>query len=262
MRRREFISLITGATAWPLGARAQQRAIGLVNAAAAVDWVIAAFQRGLAEQGYVEGKNLEIEYRHANYRPELLREAARDLVRLNVNVIFAANPEALAEARNATSNIPIVGIDLEHDPIAMRYVKSLARPGGNITGVFLDIPELSGKQVELLREIFPQLSRIAIFGVPGLNALQFAATETAARTLAVKAEIIEVQSSDNFEGALEAATTKHVEAGILLSSPLVFGSSKQIGEIALAKRLPLVSLFAEFPKAGGFMAYGPDLREL
>src|SRR5262249_14981311 len=156
-------------------------------------------------------------------------------VRLNVNVIFAANPEALAEARNATSNIPIVGIDLEHDPVAMRYVKSLAHPGGNITGVFLDIPELSGKQVELLREILPRLSGIAIFGVPGLNALQFAATETAARTLAFKAEIIGVQSSDNFEGALEAARTKHVEAGILLSSPLVFGSSKQIGEIALAK---------------------------
>jgi putative ABC transport system substrate-binding protein len=127
MRRREFISLIAGATAWPLGARAQQPALGFLNAAAAVDWVLAAFQRGLAEQGYVTGKNLAIEYRHANYRPELLREAARDVVRLNVNVIFAANPEALAEARNATSTIPIVGIDLEHDPVAMRYAKSLTR---------------------------------------------------------------------------------------------------------------------------------------
>ena len=105
----------------------------------------------------------------------------------------------------------------------------------------------------------PRLSHIAIFGIPGLNAAQFATTETAVRALALKAEIIEVRSPDDFEGALEAATTKHVEAGILLSSPFVFTSSKQISEIALAKRLPLISLFAEFPKVGGLIGYGPNL---
>jgi putative tryptophan/tyrosine transport system substrate-binding protein len=222
----------------------------------------AAFRRALAEAGYVEGKNLAIEYRYSKDRPELLPEAAGDLVRLNVNVIFAAGPLAVAAARNATGNIPVVAIDLESDPVAMGYVKSLARPGGNMTGMFLDIPELSGKQVGLLKEILPRLSRIAIIGIPGLNAPQFEATETAARAFAVEAEIMEVRVPDDFEGALEAARTRHVEAGILLSSPLVFIYSKQIGELAIAQRLPLISLFAEFPKAGGLMAYGPNVGEL
>jgi putative tryptophan/tyrosine transport system substrate-binding protein len=266
MRRREFISVIASAAAWPLGARAQQRArlvIGFLNPApAAVPHLVAAFLRGLAEAGYAEGKNLAIEYRYTNFRPELMTEAAGDLVRLNVNVIFASTPDAVVEARNATTSIPIVALDLESDPLAKGYVKSLARPGGNMTGMFLDLPELSGKQVGLLKEIVPRLSRIAIFGIPGLNAAQFAATETAARALALEAEVMEVQVADDFESALETARTKHVEAGILLSSPLMFMSSRQIGELAIAKRLPLISLFGEFPKAGGFIAYGPNVGDM
>ena len=271
MRRREFIITLGGVAAtiaWPLAARAQQPAMPVIGflepvpAAEAIPHLLAAFRRGLAEAGYVEGKNLAIEYRFTNFRPELMSEAAGDLVRLNVNVIFAPTPEAGAAARNATNSIPIVALDLESDPLAMGYVKSLARPGGNMTGIFLDLPELSGKQVGLLKEIVPRLSHIAIFGVPGLNAAQFAATETAVRALALEAEIMEVRVADDFEQALEAARTRHVEAGILLSSPLVFNRSKQIGELALAKRLPLISLFGEFPKAGGFMAYGPNVAEM
>ena len=189
-------------------------------------------------------------------------ELASDLVRRNVNVIFAATPEAVAAARNATTSIPIVALDLESDPVAKGYVKSLARPGGNMTGMFLDLPELSGKQVGLLKEIVPRLSRIAIFGIPGLNAAQFAATETAVRALALEAEIMEVRVADDFERALEAARIKHVEAGILLSSPLVFVASKQIGELAKAKRLPLISLFDVFPKSGGLISYGPNVAEI
>ena len=219
----------------------------------------AAFRQGMAELGYVEGKNLASEGR---FMPGSLPQAAADLVRLNVNAIFAAGPAALAAVSKATTTIPVVAVDLESDPVAKGYVKSLARPGGNVTGMFLDIPELSGKQVGLLKEIVPRLSRIAIFGVPGLNALQFTATETAARALAVEAEIMEVRAPDDFEGALEAARTRHVEAGILLSSPLVFVSSKHISELALAKRLPLISLFGEFPKSGGLLAYGPNLGEM
>jgi putative tryptophan/tyrosine transport system substrate-binding protein len=151
---------------------------------------------------------------------------------------------------------------LESDPLATGYVKSLAHPGGNLTGMFLDIPELSGKQVGLLKEIVPRLSRIAIFGIPGLNTPQFAATKTVMRALALEAEVIEVRVPDDFEGALEAARTRRVEAGILLSSPLVFDRSKQIGELAIAKRFPLISLFGEFPKAGGLIAYGPNVAEI
>ena len=264
MRRRNFLSVIAGATAWPLTARAQQPAmlvIGYLIEGAKVEHLLAAFRRGLAEAGYVEGKGIAIEYRFV-IGPELMSEAAGDLVRRNVNVIAALTPAAVAAARNATTSIPIVALDLESDPLAIGYVKSLARPGGNVTGMFLDLPELSGKQVGLLKEVVPRLSRIAIIGIPGLNAAQFAATETVARALALEAEVMEVRVADDFERALEAATTMHAEAGILLSSPLVFVASKQIGELALAKRLPLISLFAEFPKVGGLIAYGPNVDEL
>jgi len=262
MRRREFISVIVSATAWPLAARAQQPVMPVIGFLAEVPvppQMTAAFRRGMAELGYVEGKNFATEYR---LRPELLSQAAADLVRLNVNAIFAAAPAALAAVSNATTGIPVVGVDLESDPIAKGYVKSLGRPGGNVTGMFLDVPELSGKQVGLLKEIVPRLSRLAIFGVPGLNAPQFAATETAARTFAVDAEITEVLTPADFEGAMDAARARHVDAGILLSSPLVFTCSKQIAELALAKRLPFISLFGEFPKNGGLLAYGPNLGEM
>jgi putative tryptophan/tyrosine transport system substrate-binding protein len=266
--RQELIAGLGAALALSYPARAQKPAmpvvgfLGIVPGPEAIPDLLAAFRRGLAEAGFVEGKNFVVEYRFTNFRPELLLEGAGDLVRRNVNVIVAGSPEILAAVKSATTTIPVVGVDLENDPVAKGYVKSLARPGGNITGMFLDIPELSGKQVGLLKEIVPRLSRIAIFGIPGLNAAQFAATEAAVRALALEAEVMEVRIADDFEQALEAARIKHVDAGILLSSPLVFNSSKQIGELALAKRLSLISLFAEFPRAGGLIAYGPNLSEI
>jgi putative tryptophan/tyrosine transport system substrate-binding protein len=267
MRRREFIPLIAGATAWPLAARARQPAMPVVGflciaTAEGNAQNVVGFQRGLAEAGYVEGKNVTVEYHFANFKPELMSEAAGDLVRRNVSVIFAAEPAAVVVARNTTTSIPIVGLDLESDPLAKGYVKSLARPGGNFTGVFLDLPELSGKQVGLLKEIVPRLSRLAIFGIPDLNAAQFAATETAVRALRLEAEIMEVRVADDFEQAFEAARTRHVEGGVLLSSPLVFNYSKQLAELALAKRLPVICLFAEFPKSGGLIAYGPNVAAI
>jgi putative ABC transport system substrate-binding protein len=224
--------------------------------------LLARFRQGLSETGYVERKNLAIEYRYGNFRPELLPQALDDLIRLNVNAIFAVTPEVVAVTKNATSTIPVIALDLESDPLAKGYVKSLARPGGNLTGMFLDLPELGGKQVGLLREVVPRLSRIATFGDPGINAPQFAATESAARSVSIEPEIMEVRVSDDFEGALETARTRHAEAGILLSSPLVFESSRKIGELAIAKRVPLISLFAEFPESVGLMAYGPNVSEM
>ena len=263
MRRRDFIAAIASATAWPHAARAQHptMVIGWLSNApeARVPHLFAALRRGLADAGYVEGKNLTIEYRV--YTQELLHEAVSDLVLRKVNVIFAI-PPAVAAATNATTSIPIVAIDLEDDPVANGYVESLARPGGNITGIFLDIPELSGKQVGLLKEIIPHLSRVAILGVPGLNATQFAAAELSARALGLEAEIMEVRSADDFERAMEAASRKHVGAAILLSSPLAFLSFRKIGELALGKRLPVISLLAEFPRSGGLIAYGPNIGEL
>jgi putative tryptophan/tyrosine transport system substrate-binding protein len=263
MRRRDFIkAIIYPAALWPITAHAKQTVmpvIGVLLEVSAPASVFGAFRQGMAELGYLEGKNFVTEYR---IKPESLPQAAADLVRFNVNVIFAAAPEALAAASSATTSIPVVGLDLESDPVAKGYVKSLARPGGNVTGVFLDIPELCGKQIGLLKEFVPGLSRIAIFGVPGLNAPQFKATETAARAFAVETEIMEVRVVDDFEDVMEAARARHAEAGILLSSPLVFVFSKLIGDLALAKRLPLISLFGQFPRNGGLLAYGPNLVEM
>ncbi len=267
MRRRDFLSVIVGATAWPFGARAQQPpmpVIGFFTLVAADSPrsrpLLAAFRLGLAEAGYVEG--MRIEFRDANFKPELLLPAARDLVRLNVDVIFApGGPEIVAAAREATSSIPIIAHDLDSDPLAKGWIKSLARPGGNITGFFLDIPEMSGKQLGLLREALPRLSHLAVLGVSGLNAVQFAATEAAAKAVGVAAEILEVRSPDDFEGAMETARTRHADAVILLSSPLVYAQMKQIAELALAKRLPLICLFPQFAKLDGFMAYGPNMDD-
>jgi putative tryptophan/tyrosine transport system substrate-binding protein len=262
MRRRDVLCALGGAVAWPLAARAQQSetpVIGFLSETSFSAHTYAAFERGMAELGYVNGKNFAIEDRH---KPQSLPEAAADLVRRNVNVIFASNPGALSAVSKATTGIPVVGIDLESDPVAKGYVQSFARPGGNITGMFLDIPQLCGKQLGLLKEIFPGLSRVAIFGVPGLNAPQFAATETAARAAGVEAEVLEFRVVDDLQGALEEARLRPVEAGILLSSPLMFQSSKLVAELALAKRLPLISLFADFPRNGGLIAYGPKLEDM
>jgi putative tryptophan/tyrosine transport system substrate-binding protein len=268
MRRREFIMLVGGAAlGCPAVARAQKPPMPVIGAISPLAPermrpFLVLFRQGLAEAGYVESKNVVIEYRFANGKPELYREAAGDLVRRNVNVIFAGSPEAVDATRDATTSIPTVALDLERDPVAMGYIENLAHPGGNVTGIYLDLPELSGKQLDLLKQIFPGISRIAIFGVPHLNALQFAAAEAAARALAVEAGIVEVRGADDFGRALGAAAAKHLEAGVLLSSPLVFDLGKQISEIAIAKRIALISLFDAFPKAGGFMAYGPNLAEL
>jgi len=263
MRRRDFIALL-GSTvaASPLAARAQQSTMPVIGYLADVPDVThlnEAFQRGMGELGYVEGKNFATEYRTS---PESLSQAAVDLVRRNVNAVFATTPGAVAAISKATTSIPVVGVDLESDPVAKGYVQSVARPGGNITGMFLDIPELSGKQLGLLREIVPRLSRIATFGIPGLNALQFAATQAAASAVGVEVEVLEVRVPDDLQAAVVTAKVRHVDAGILLSSPLMFINSKLIGELALAKRLPLISLFGEFPRSGGLLAYGPNLADM
>ena len=270
MKRREFLALAGVAVAWPLAARAQQAIkkakVGTLGVSPHNPETIDAFTRGVG-QFYSE---FTIEARYPRSRSELLSELAAGLVELNVDVIFARGPQAIVAAKDATSSIPIVAIDLESDPIAGGFVRTLARPGGNITGVFLDLPEMSGKQIELLKEVLPELKRVAILGDPAINALQFAATRTAARSLGVEPETVEVEvqpestearSRNGFEIAIEAAKAKHAEAGVLLSSPGVFGQMTKIAEFATEKRLPLISLFDEFPRVGGFMAYGPNLPD-
>src|SRR5438067_265388 len=191
MKRREFITLVGGAVAvWPRAARAQQAThyrIGHLAIAAPTDtpppppanWD--AFVQGLREAGYIEGRNIAFEHRSAHDQPEIFPKLALDLARLKVDVIFARGTWALAAAKNATSTIPIVGIELEVDPVEAALVASIARPGGNITGLFLDLSELSGKHLQILKEIIPGASRVAVLGNPHINAAQLRELERVAQ---------------------------------------------------------------------------------
>jgi putative tryptophan/tyrosine transport system substrate-binding protein len=168
VKRRNFIALLGGAAVWPLAVRAQQPRyrIGHLAIAAPTDtpppppanWN--AFVQGLREAGYMEGQNIEFEHRSAHDKPELFSKLASELAELKVDVIFARGTWALAAAKNATRTIPIAGIDLEIDPVEAGLVASIARPGGNITGMFLDLSELSGKHLQILKEIIPRTSRV------------------------------------------------------------------------------------------------------
>ena len=266
MDRRAFVSNATLALlAAPLAAGAQPRAstprIAMLGVTAMDPLLNEAFKQGLGEFGYTEGRNVVVEYRHADGRPERLSQLAADLVRLNVDVLFVRGAAALAAAKHATSHIPTVAVDLESDPVAMGFVRNLAQPGGNITGVFLDLPELSGKQLQLLKEVIRPISRVAILGDPVLNAPQFQATAGAAQALAIEPQLLEVRASRDFDTALEAAGRGRAGAVLLLSSPLVFTGRVEISALAIKRRLPAVSMFVEFAEAGGVMAYGPSLRE-
>ena len=266
MDRRKFIGVIsTGLLAAPVAAGAQATAraprIAVLGVTPSNPTLGEAFKQGLAELGYTDGQNVAVEYRDADGMPERLPQLAVDLVRLNVDIIFARGAGALAAAKQATSRIPIVTVDLESDPLAMGFVRSLAQPGGNITGVFLDLPELSGKQLQLLKEIIRSISRVAILGDQVLNRPQFQATEVAARSLAMQPQLLDVRASKDIDTALEVASRGRAGAVLLLSSPLVFRHRAEIGALAVKRRLPAVSMFVEFAEAGGLMAYGPSLRE-
>jgi putative ABC transport system substrate-binding protein len=266
MERRTFLGVIAGGLlAAPLAAEAQPTAkiprIGVLGVTAFPPSLEPAFRQGLGQFGYTEGRNVVIDQRHAEGRPERLSQLAADLVRLNVDVIFARGAGALSAAKQATRLIPTVAVDLESDPVAMGFVRNLAKPGGNITGVFLDLPELSGKQLQLVKEVIRPVSRVAILGDPKLNGPQFQATEVAAKALAIEAQLLEVRASGDFRGAFEAARTGRANAVLLLSSPLVFTQRADITALAVERGLPAVSMFVEFAEAGGLMAYGPSLRE-
>ena len=244
-----------------MGAQARAPRIGVFGFTPTDASLAAAFVDGLRQLGYEDGRNVVVEHRHAGGRPDRLPEVAQDLLRLPVDVLFARGAGALTVAKQATSVIPIVAVDLETDPIAMGFVKNLARPGGNVTGVFLDLPDLSGKQLQLMREVIPTLSRVAVVGDPVLNAPQFTATDTVARALGMEVQHVDLRAATEVDSALEAAARARAGAVLLLSSPLVFLNRSKISALAMGKRLPAVSLFVEFAEAGGLMAYGPSLRE-
>jgi putative ABC transport system substrate-binding protein len=271
MRRREFIALLGGVmAAWPLRARAQQRVyrIGHLAIAAPTDtpppppanWD--AFVRGLRDAGYVEGRNIQFEHRSAHDQPELFPKLASELADLKVDVIFARGTSALAAAKDATRTIPITGIDLEIDPVEAGLAASIARPGGNITGMFLDLSELSGKHLQILKEILPRASRVAVLGDFKINAAQFRELARVAGNFALETQAVELKNATTLDDAFEAATKWRADSLIVLSSPVSLAHRVRIGELAAKAGLPTTYLYRPHVSAGGLVSYGPDLPDM
>jgi putative ABC transport system substrate-binding protein len=225
---------------------------------------IEAFRQGLRELGYVEGKNVVIERRSAEGKEDRVPALAAELVSLKVEVIVTGGPGATRPARVATSTIPIV-MAQDPDPVANGFVASLARPGGNITGLSILAPELSGKRLELLKETVPKLSRVAVFGTsnrPG-EAQMLKETELAAGALGVKLQYIDVLSPKDLEAVYRAATKGRSDALIvMMSGPVALANRKEIAELAAKNRLPAIYSLRDYVEAGGLMTYGVSFLDL
>jgi transposase len=210
----------------------------------------------------MEGQNIAFEHRSAHDQPELFPKLALELASLNVDVIFARGTWALAAAKNATRAIPIAGIDLEINPVEAGLVASIARPGGNITGMFLDLSELSGKHLQFLKEIIPGTSRVAVLANPDINASQLRQLNRVAGSLSVDIRAVDVKSATDLDGAFDAAKNWHADALIVLSNPLSLAYRTRIGYLAEKAGLPTIYLYRAHVDAGGLISYGPDLADM
>jgi putative ABC transport system substrate-binding protein len=261
--RRELLAAFGGAAAWPFAARAQQagkiRTIGLLSPAPRSPST--ALFDALTELGWIEGKNVVFERRYAENRLERLPELAAELVRLNVDVIVAIGTLGPLAAKRATSTIPIV-MTAAGDPLGTGLVASLARPGGNVTGMSLMAPDLGGKRLELLRELLPGLARVAVLwnAANPYPAIVFKETQAAGRTLGIEVQSLEVRGTDDFDGAFDTARKQRPDALITVEDPLTFSHQKRIADFAAGQQLPALYGFKEFVTAGGLMSYGGKCR--
>jgi putative tryptophan/tyrosine transport system substrate-binding protein len=224
---------------------------------------IEAFRQGLRELGYIDGKDIVIEYRWAEGKTERLPELAAELVRLKVDIIVTAGPAVTGPVKQATSTIPIV-MSFDNDPVGSGFVASLARPGGNITGLSALFPELSGKRVELLKEAVPMLSRMAAFGTskqPG-TAQMLKEIELAAGALGIQVQYLDVREPKDLDTAFHAARTGRVDAGLVLSSAVIFSQRTRIADLAVKNRQPIIFPQNEFTEDGGLMSYAPNYADL
>jgi putative ABC transport system substrate-binding protein len=219
-----------------------------------------AFREGLRELGYVEGKNIIIEYRYGEGRMERLPGLAADLVRLKVDIIVTGGRPSTRAAKQATSTIPIV-MAAAGNPVGNRFVASLARPGGNITGLTTMRGDLTGKRLELLKETASKISRVAVlWGPPAAS--NFKIAEGAARLLGLELQSLEVRGPEDLEGAFRAATKERAQALVALRNPAIFNERKRIAELAIKNRLPAIYDDREFVEAGGLMSYGTNQADL
>jgi ABC-type uncharacterized transport system substrate-binding protein len=267
MRRRDFITFLGGAAAWPLMARAQQQGesvpkIGVLwpGAAPPASPRMESFRQALRQFGYVEGRSVVIELRYAEGGLGQLPELAAELVRLKVNVITAFGDLAPKIAQQATGTIPIVAIC--DDIVGAGLVASLSRPGGNITGFTLLAPELSEKRLELLQELVPGISRVAALWDPTTGKAQATISESAAQSLNLKLQILEVRNREDLAGAFRAARDGQAEALAVFASPVLASLYREIIDLAAEYRLPAIYQWREHVEAGGLLSYGAVLASM
>jgi putative ABC transport system substrate-binding protein len=261
LNRRDLLIFAGTAIAWPLAARAQHQAMPVIGCLISESGK-EAFRQGLRDLGYVEGKNIRLEFRPFTPAEALPRFAA-ELAELKVDIILVTGSEATRAAQLATRTIPIV-MTASSDPVGTGFAATLARPGGNITGLSLFSPELSGKRLELLKEVTSHLSRVAVLWNPNdpPAILSLKETETAARLLGIELQSVEVRRVEEFDAALMAASGAGAQAVDILSSPLMRFNADRLAAWALQQRLPSIFWARAFPAAGGLMSYGPDIDAL
>jgi putative tryptophan/tyrosine transport system substrate-binding protein len=221
----------------------------------------AAFRQGLREHGYIEGQNLLIEHHSAEQKPQRLPQLAGELVHSKPNLIFALGGDVVPYAQKATKTIPIV-MWVSNDPVAMGFVASLARPGGNITGITLILDELAGKRLALLKEVVPQISRVAVLWNPDHADPEFREIQIEAKALGVGLQSLEVRRGNDFEPQLQNAKTGRSEAIIVVSSRLTQGNRQRVLEFAAKNRVPVIGDWGRWAPEGALLSYGPDIAQM
>jgi putative tryptophan/tyrosine transport system substrate-binding protein len=266
MARKTIVALLVGLTLASVRlVEAQQPKkvprIGLLRAGSPPDSYVEAFRQGLRELGYIEGQNIAVEYRWAEGKPERIPDLTAELVRLKVDVIVTTGVPGGLAAKQATSTIPIV-VPAINDPIGSGLVASLARPGGNVTGLSMVNPELSEKRMELLKEASPSVSRVAVLHDPAAIGVELHPTEAAAQALGLRLQVLEVREVNDLETALAAAKKGRAGALNFLTSPFFSAHRARIVEAVAKVRLPTMYPQREFVDAGGLIAYGPSLADM
>jgi len=264
MRRRDFITLVGGTAAWPLAARAQQPKVWRIGVLAAVPptpAMLSAFRDGMRGRGYVEGQNLSIDVRWPQGSFDQDPSVVTELVNSNVDVIVAWGTPATIAARRATLTIPIVMASVG-DPVGSGFIASLARPGGNITGLSNIQVDLSAKLMELFAELVPGMKRVGVVHNPNNPAVTMALRETedAIRKLNMQVQVVNAQTSDEFDRAFAQLSAESVGGVVVLANPTVIEHSRRIAELAQSARLPTAFSRRENVDAGGLLSYGADLN--
>ena len=267
MKRREFITLLGGAAVWPLAASAQQAAapvIGFLHPGFPDSGspVFDALREGLREVGYIEGDTIKVEARWARGKPEMLPQFTKELIQLRAAILVVTARPSIEAARAATTDLPILANDLESDPVASGYVQSLAHPGGNLTGMFLDAPTLCGKWLQQIGDIVPSVTKIGVLWDVTTGTYQLDAIKAAAKAKSIDVLVMEFRDSAGLETALESGLNQGPQVVIQLGSPLIRQAGPRVAEILSTQRIPGISQFRTFPDGGGLMSYGPDLIQL